>query len=139
MFQEALRLEVSDFSNETSFEHLGVDSIVSVGIVETLNQVLGTQLRPIDLFNYSTIRSLSERVLSVSGEVVRSHVVGPIATVEAGESSLASVAEGNSTVAERDNLDFADRRPASAGNSTDNMAAAIMERSSSEETAPNGR
>ncbi len=66
---EALRLEVSDFSNETSFEHLGIDSIVSVGIVETLNQVLGTQLRPVDLFNYSTIRNLSERILSVAGEV----------------------------------------------------------------------
>ena len=126
VLREALRLEVSDFSNETSFEHLGIDSIVSVGIVETLNQVLGTQLRPVDLFNYSTIRSLSERILSVSGEVVRSRVGGSGCRREARRIDLTSVAEGNSTVAQRDDFDFADQRLGSTGNSTDRHGGAIM-------------
>ena len=76
VLRKVLRLEVFDLSAETTFDRLGVDSIVGVTVVEALNQALGTQLRPVDLFNYSTTRSLSDRIVSAYGAIVRAHLPG---------------------------------------------------------------
>src|SRR5260370_22565598 len=72
--QKALWLEASYFSIGTPFQDLGIDSIVSVEIVEGLNQVLGTQLRPVDLFNHPNIRSLSEQIVSTHSSAMREFV-----------------------------------------------------------------
>ena len=77
VLRKVLRLEAFDLSAETTFDRLGVDSIVGVTVVEALNQALGTQLRPVDLFNYSTTRSLSDRIVSAYGAIVRPHLPGP--------------------------------------------------------------
>ena len=45
-------------------------------VVEALNQALGLQLRPVDLFNYSTTRSLSERIVSAYDAIVRTRFPG---------------------------------------------------------------
>ncbi len=59
--QEVLQAESEELRAEDTFESLGVDSILSVEIVEKLNARLPIKLRSTDLFNYPTITKLVER------------------------------------------------------------------------------
>ncbi len=76
VLRKVLHLEAFDLSADTTFDRLGIDSIVGVTVVEALNQALGLQLRPVDLFNYSTTRSLSERIVSAYDAIIRTHLPG---------------------------------------------------------------
>jgi acyl transferase domain-containing protein/acyl carrier protein/SAM-dependent methyltransferase len=59
--QEVLQADSEELRSEDTFESLGVDSILSVEIVDKLNARLPIKLRSTDLFNYPTITKLVER------------------------------------------------------------------------------
>ena len=63
--QQVLQTESEELGAEATFESLGVDSILSVEIVEKLNARLPIKLRSTDLFNYATIKKLVERLLEL--------------------------------------------------------------------------
>lgn len=64
------RLDAADLTEDTAFDRLGVDSIVAVEVVETLNRELRIELRSVDLFNYPTFGSLVQRIVEVHKPVV---------------------------------------------------------------------
>ncbi|HEY0791540.1 MAG TPA: SDR family NAD(P)-dependent oxidoreductase, partial [Chthoniobacterales bacterium] len=70
ILQDTLRLEESDFSRETTFDRMGVDSIVGVRVIQELNRHLGIDLHSVDLFNYSTVSSLVQRMQTAFGPAV---------------------------------------------------------------------
>jgi acyl carrier protein/SAM-dependent methyltransferase len=64
---DVLQLEPGELHLNTPYTNLGVDSILSVEIVNRLNAESGINLRSTDLFNYATIRALSEHVIETFG------------------------------------------------------------------------
>ena len=64
---DVLQLEKQELYLDTPYASLGVDSILSVEIVNRLNTESGINLRSTDLFNYSTIRTLTEHVVATFG------------------------------------------------------------------------
>ncbi|MBV9490805.1 MAG: methyltransferase, partial [Verrucomicrobia bacterium] len=115
VLKETLRLEQSDLSADTPFDHLGVDSIVAVGVVESLNQALGIQLRPVDLFNYSTVRSLSERIVSTYGQALSPRLSDPGTTTALSGPEMHPAEERRRSVAAQTGRDAQDVEGSPAG------------------------
>src|SRR6202022_4092987 len=63
--RQVLQTESDELKSDATFESLGVDSILSVEIVEKLNNSLPIKLRSTDLFNYATMKKLVEHLLEV--------------------------------------------------------------------------
>lgn len=59
-------IEESDIDSSLPFTDLGVDSILSVKIVNSLNSALSLELKTTDLFNYTTIEALSTHCESLA-------------------------------------------------------------------------
>ena len=68
---DVLQLEKDELNINSSYTNLGVDSILSVEVVNSLNKQLGIDLRGTDLFNYPTIRSLTKHVVESFGPQIR--------------------------------------------------------------------
>ena len=62
-----LNIENQEFDIDIPYTEFGVDSILAVEIADQINKKLSIQLRITDLFNYSTIRQLTDRVLDKYG------------------------------------------------------------------------
>ena len=75
-----LQIDKYDIDPETPYSEFGVDSILAVSIINKLNENLKIDLQATDLFNYSTIRVLSEYITNEFGGVV--HAVGDEAKIE---------------------------------------------------------
>ena len=71
ILQRVFRLEARDLTEDTSFDRLGVDSIVSVEVAEALNRELRIELRSVDLFNYPSVGLLLQRILEAHTPVVQ--------------------------------------------------------------------
>ncbi|MEY2536940.1 MAG: hypothetical protein QOG67_680, partial [Verrucomicrobiota bacterium] len=63
--RQVLQTEADELHSQATFESLGVDSILSLEIVDKLNAELPVKLRSTDLFNYATIAKLVERLVSL--------------------------------------------------------------------------
>ncbi|HET9526186.1 MAG TPA: SDR family NAD(P)-dependent oxidoreductase, partial [Pyrinomonadaceae bacterium] len=61
---EVLQLEKDELNLNSSYTSLGIDSILSVEVVNTLNKQLEIDLRSTDLFNYPTVRSLTTHIVA---------------------------------------------------------------------------
>ena len=66
---------------EQSHTEVGVDSLLAVEIVKSINDHFGLALRATDLFNYSNLRELASRVLELSGERPFPQAVRPPASL----------------------------------------------------------
>ncbi|HYJ85578.1 MAG TPA: SDR family NAD(P)-dependent oxidoreductase, partial [Pyrinomonadaceae bacterium] len=75
---DVLQLGKDELHLNTPYTNLGVDSILSVEIVNRLNNESGVNLRSTDLFNYSTIRKLSEHVVENFGADIRFRPEAPV-------------------------------------------------------------
>ncbi|HEY0790747.1 MAG TPA: SDR family NAD(P)-dependent oxidoreductase, partial [Chthoniobacterales bacterium] len=66
--RQVLQAEPEDLHDQDTFESLGVDSILSVEIVDRLNAGLPVRLRSTDVFNYPTPEKLARRILELLPE-----------------------------------------------------------------------
>ncbi|MGY0788315.1 SDR family NAD(P)-dependent oxidoreductase [Azospirillum argentinense] len=60
--RSVLQFQETDFNEDLPFLEMGVDSILSVDLVNALNDGLGIQLRATDLFNFATPRLLCDHI-----------------------------------------------------------------------------
>nr|WP_247891668.1 acyl carrier protein [Azospirillum argentinense] len=60
--RSVLQFQETDFNEDLPFLEMGVDSILSVDLVNALNDGLGIQLRATDLFNFATPRRLCDHI-----------------------------------------------------------------------------
>ncbi|HYJ85573.1 MAG TPA: SDR family NAD(P)-dependent oxidoreductase, partial [Pyrinomonadaceae bacterium] len=98
----ALVLQLSEevFDKNTPYTEFGVDSLLAVDVINKLNEVPGIDLRSTDLFNYSTVRQLTDYIVEECGTDLRKVLLSeasaaetqPDLSVEAGgERSLQAV------------------------------------------------
>ncbi|MBF0119062.1 MAG: SDR family NAD(P)-dependent oxidoreductase [Desulfobacterales bacterium] len=60
----SLQINRIDLDKDTPYTDFGVDSILAVEIINKINKSLDVNLRTTDLFNYSTIKKLSDHITS---------------------------------------------------------------------------
>jgi acyl transferase domain-containing protein/acyl carrier protein len=68
---KSLKKDADEISNDTPFADYGVDSVQAVNLVRTLNESLGIELQPTDLFDHSTVNRLSTYITSQSSSPLR--------------------------------------------------------------------
>ena len=73
--RQVLQTEADELHSQATFESLGVDSILSLEIVDKLNAELPVKLRSTDLFNYATIAKLVERLVSLLTDEARQELL----------------------------------------------------------------
>jgi acyl carrier protein len=66
-----LRIDMFQFDLNTPFSEFGVDSILGVGIINKLNGEMSINLSTPDIFNYSTIRTLTDHIEEKFGFTVK--------------------------------------------------------------------
>ena len=67
-----LEIDSREFDPATAYTDFGVDSILSVEIINRLNDILSISLRATDLFNYPTIRELAAHITEAFGHTIKS-------------------------------------------------------------------
>jgi polyketide synthase PksN len=65
---EALRMTVGAVQSDTAFADYGVDSIIGVNLVRSINEALQIELATTSLFEHSTVDQLTEHIRSRWGE-----------------------------------------------------------------------
>ena len=73
--RQVLQTEADELHSQATFDSLGVDSILSLEIVDKLNAELPVKLRSTDLFNYATIAKLVERLVSLLTDEARQQLL----------------------------------------------------------------
>ena len=61
---ESLRIDASLINNESSFTDYGVDSIIAVNLIQTINKELNVELETTSLFDFTTVNELTTHILS---------------------------------------------------------------------------
>jgi acyl transferase domain-containing protein/NADPH:quinone reductase-like Zn-dependent oxidoreductase/acyl carrier protein len=70
--EKVLKLSSADYNNDQAFSDYGVDSIVAVKLVNHINQNLDILLQTVDLFDYSSVLSLADYIVTEHGGGVNS-------------------------------------------------------------------
>ncbi len=65
---EALRMDAGRIRDDAPFAEYGVDSIIGVNFVRTINETLQIELEPASLFEYSTVEELSQYIAKSFGD-----------------------------------------------------------------------
>lgn len=60
---EAIDMDKDEINIDMPYSEYGIDSILSIEVIAKLNRKLNINLKTTDLFNYTTIRSLSEYIM----------------------------------------------------------------------------
>ena len=63
ILSNALYVDISDIDKDDKFVDLGIDSIIGVEFIKSVNEYFKINLEAIDLYNHSTLRLLSELVI----------------------------------------------------------------------------
>jgi NADP-dependent 3-hydroxy acid dehydrogenase YdfG/acyl carrier protein/SAM-dependent methyltransferase len=74
---QVLEMDKRELSLDTPYTDIGVDSILALEIVNRIREKLDIPLRSTDLFNYPSIRKLSDHITATCGESI------PVKPVEA--------------------------------------------------------
>ncbi|MEU5417941.1 SDR family NAD(P)-dependent oxidoreductase [Streptomyces sp. NPDC020667] len=74
---EALQMPVAEIERRRPFADYGLDSILGVHLVHTLNAALGTDLETTDLFDHGTVERLHAFVTSTYGDALRTRAAAP--------------------------------------------------------------
>lgn len=61
---EATYTKIDELELESGFSDIGINSVLAIEVVNLLNEELGIHLSAVDLFNYSTIKSLTEFIIN---------------------------------------------------------------------------
>jgi polyketide synthase PksM len=70
----ALRMSPEAIDVDEPFSHYGLDSILGVNVVKTINQVLGIDLDTTSLFDYSSINRLAAHIHAAYGHRLKTYV-----------------------------------------------------------------
>lgn len=65
---DTLEIGIDDFDTEQAFNEFGIDSVMSVEVVNKINSIFKIELRSTDLFNYPSIHALAEHVSKIIPE-----------------------------------------------------------------------
>ncbi|MBV8806683.1 MAG: hypothetical protein JO042_16615, partial [Sinobacteraceae bacterium] len=77
---KSLKMDAEAISNDTPLADYGVDSVQAVNLVRTLNESLGIELKPTELFDHSTVSRLAAYITSQGASPMRVvATTGPIA------------------------------------------------------------
>lgn len=68
---DVLQINSQEFDDMASFTDFGVDSVLAVEIINQVNETLNIQLRTTDLFNYVSIRQLTDYILEEFSDDIR--------------------------------------------------------------------
>ena len=60
-----IKIEQSRLNTHTTFSDYGVDSILMLAFVDKINEALGINLSPSELFNYTTVERLTEFIVDI--------------------------------------------------------------------------
>ena len=71
---ESLKVSADVLDSDDAFSNYGVDSISGVRLVQTLNERLGVELTPTDLFDYGSVNRLTGYILRQFAEAVRARL-----------------------------------------------------------------
>jgi acyl transferase domain-containing protein/tryptophanase/SAM-dependent methyltransferase len=96
----ALRIDADKIRPDTPFADYGVDSIIGVNLVRTMNEELGIELEPAKLFEYSTVDELTEHIWADWQE----QISGQCAEVSTDETPLSSGADSEHDSGSKDSL-----------------------------------
>jgi polyketide synthase PksN len=73
---EALRMDAAAIHHDVSFADYGVDSIIGVSLVQTINEALQIEIETIRLFEYSTVDQLVDYILKEWQEEISAQLAG---------------------------------------------------------------
>lgn len=65
--EEVIYLEAGEVNADLPFSELGVNSVLTLELIDKLNDRLGLALHSNDLFNYNTVRLLTAHILETAG------------------------------------------------------------------------
>jgi polyketide synthase PksN len=71
--KQVLRLEHATVSERGSFQEYGLDSISGMQLVSRLEKTLGLEIPPRWLLEYSTIETLSQKILEQQQSAMTAH------------------------------------------------------------------
>ena len=69
---QALKIDIDEINVDESFADYGVDSIIGVDLVQSINQSLKTELETTDIFDYTSVNRLVQYILSKYKDMVKS-------------------------------------------------------------------
>src|SRR5262249_27631388 len=94
-----LEIPADEFGLDIPHTDLGVDSVLTVSIVDRINEDLGVELKPTDFFNYATLRKLTDHIAQTAPAPVPEPAVPPAPTRPAPRPSVQAPAAGPLDVA----------------------------------------
>ncbi|HEU4886753.1 MAG TPA: SDR family NAD(P)-dependent oxidoreductase, partial [Thermoanaerobaculia bacterium] len=77
---DALRLEASMIQEDLPLAEYGVDSIIGVNLVQTINETLGIELEPSKLFEYDTLEQLTDYIATEWHIEIEERLAGEVST-----------------------------------------------------------
>ncbi|WP_344609197.1 SDR family NAD(P)-dependent oxidoreductase, partial [Streptomyces glaucus] len=89
---DALQMPADEIDRRRPFADLGLDSILGVNVVQTLNETLGTGLETTDLFDHGSVERLHTFIVRTYGDTLRTPAAP--AAPGASEAAAASPAAG---------------------------------------------
>ncbi|MBO1582980.1 beta-ketoacyl synthase N-terminal-like domain-containing protein, partial [Bacillus sp. XF8] len=72
---DALKMNKEKVDKNLSFAEYGVDSIIGVRLIQSLNEALGIELQTTDLFDYTSVKLLTDYITSNYKEEIAAKVV----------------------------------------------------------------
>lgn len=109
---EVLRLDAAVIRGDAPLADYGVDSIIGVNFVRTLNETLKITLGPTELFEYSTVDALAEYIVTLSPVAAVAQTVAEPASEVLPKIEVAPDRRfaGHDLLAKADSATFADHR-----------------------------
>ena len=90
-----LKMETDEIDVDDSFSSFGVDSILGVKFVDTINQTLNVEMQTIDLFDYNSVNQVTKHILSTFEEMISVPYTSPSQAHDNGKSHVQVVAKEN--------------------------------------------
>ncbi|WP_344637981.1 SDR family NAD(P)-dependent oxidoreductase [Kitasatospora cystarginea] len=88
---EALQMPVAEIERRRPFADYGLDSILGVNLVHTLNAAFGTELETTDLFDHGTVERLHTFITSAYGHTLRTQAAAPAPAASPADDAIAVV------------------------------------------------
>ena len=63
-----MKIDAANLSNDAPLAEYGVDSIIGVDLVRTINETLQIELETVGLFEHSTINALTQHIWATAEE-----------------------------------------------------------------------
>lgn len=70
-----IKLPVEEFNIDDQFTDYGFDSILATALIKNINEALGVELKPTDVFNYPSVKQMSDYILQAFGDKLQETVI----------------------------------------------------------------